>query len=644
MVENTPFINTYEVVNSSNRLNTIRLIGMNWDSSYNIEDSSILDRMLTLRGIDNKGYETLMSVLSGNFHSAIMRQMQLANYQSVWADLNITYNTLVVQYTVTFVNTNGDTLDVQYVDKGSKPVNPITREDNPIPVPTIPSTVEYDYTFAGWDSSFVDTFQNTIITATYTATTRKYTVKYMSHGEVLQETMAEYGTIVLYEGDIPTYTYEEQAYKYYLFDRWDKSGYVNGDKVINAVYDSCEYTSNYFDGKDISTLKPVEIYAMIQMGLESQYVESKDAITISLGDDISYEDIEENILIAEPTVFNGSNYIDTNEQLFSEDRDFVLAIDYKMQSTTNNSVLAQCYSDNGMNGFKLWYSNEVKLSWSNSATSPSNVNDREMLVIRHIKGERGLYVYSSNTSGTSIKYVELTGTRIPIHNNSLVFGCSKADDGAYENFSAGTIYWSKVWYGDLGDNICRKIANWPHETITFEMCGFKRYYLSDNSSKRCSMSFLASTPLAKNYSLNKSGATAGGWGAWTLYDQLNTRLYSAFPPKWKQLIKKVGVKSSLGNKSTEIGTFNCYIAIPALIELDATKTSDPYNNEGTYIDYFKNDEDRILYNENGTAVYYWTRTPNVSYTSYAFLISDGGYTYSINSPSTAYAVRIMISI
>ena len=26
---------------------------------------------------------------------------------------------------------------------------------------------------------------------------------------------------------------------------------MNGDKDINAVYDSCEYTSGYFDGKEI---------------------------------------------------------------------------------------------------------------------------------------------------------------------------------------------------------------------------------------------------------------------------------------------------------------------------------------------------------------------------------------------------------
>lgn len=238
-------------------------------------------------------------------------------YNSTWNDLEISYNTLITQYIVTFVNKDGTVLDVQYVDKGERPVDPLTREDNPIEIPTLESTVSTDYTFKGWDSELTTIFENTTIRATYTESTRKYTIKYVSYGNVLQESTAEYGTLVSYDGEIPTYTLEESAYKYYLFDGWDKSGYVNGNKTINAVYDSCEYNSGYFDGKDISTMKPVEIYAMIQLGLESQYVESKDSIEISLGNDISYEDIEEKVLISEKTIFNGTNYIDTGEQLFA---------------------------------------------------------------------------------------------------------------------------------------------------------------------------------------------------------------------------------------------------------------------------------------------------------------------------------------
>ena len=644
VIENTPFINTYEVINSANNLNTVRLIGVNWDSSYNIENTSILDRLLTLRGIDNDGYETLISIIAGRFHSAIVKEKQLEKYNSTWNDLEISYNTLVNQYTVTFINKDGTVLDVQYVDKGERPVDPLTRKDNPIETPTLESTVSTDYTFNGWDSELITIFENTTIHATYTESTRQYTIKYMSNGNILQENVAEYGTLVVYSGEIPTYTLEESAYKYYLFDRWDKSGYVNGDKTINAIYDSCEYNSGYFDGKDISTLRPVEIYAMMKLGLESQYVESKDSISVTLGNDISYDDIEEKVLVSEPIVFNGSNYIDTGEQLFNKDKSFVLAIDYSMTSETNNSVLAQCYSDNGMNGFKLWYNSGIKLSMGSSSMTPSSKGNREMLIVRHIKGETGIHVYVSNTASTSVSYKELTVSRVPIHNNTLVFGCSRADDGAYENYSTGTVYWSKVWYTDLGDEICSNLAYWPHETINFEMCGFKRYYLSDNASKRCSMSFLATSPLNKAMVLNTTGTTTGGWGEWTLNEYLNNRIYNAFPEKWKQLMKQVKVKSSIGNQSIEIATADCYITIPAAIEMDSTKNADPYISEGSAIDYFTDNSSRVIYDKDGNAVQYWTRSPNKDYATYVFAVQTNGEVRGFNVPTSLNYVRIMFSI
>lgn len=61
----------------------------------------------------------------------------------------------------------------------------------------------------------------------------------------VQETVAPYGTYVKYEGDTPVYTAEEAAYKYNLFKGWDQSGYVNGDKTVNAVFDTCEYVDGY---------------------------------------------------------------------------------------------------------------------------------------------------------------------------------------------------------------------------------------------------------------------------------------------------------------------------------------------------------------------------------------------------------------
>lgn len=644
IVENCNTIDCVDLLEKASQTNRVRLIGVDWE----LESTDLLTRLYNMRGIDKNGYNTDQSIVTGKVHVPVMREKLLAQYNEVWPDLEITYNTLVQQFTVTFKNDNGDILDVQYVDKGSKAVDPITRAENPIATPTKESTVSTDYTFAGWDSDFVDVFSNQVITATYTGALRKYTVRYVSMGFSLQETIAEYGSMVMYNGDIPQYTSEESAYKYYLFNGWDKSGFVNGDKTINATYDSCEYTDGYFNGKDLSTLRPVEIYAMMQLGMESRFVESKDSITVTLGNDISFEDIEEKVLISEETKFGGSNYVDTEEKLFNEDKNFVLAIDYSMDSANKNgNIFAQCYSDNGMNGFKLWNNNGVKLAWGSSSMAPSNANEREMLVLRHIKGETGLHVYASNISGAKSSYIELAGSRVPIHENTLVFGCGKADDGAYENYATGSVYWSKVWYSDLGDEVCAKIADWPHEAIKFEMCGFKRYYLSDNASKRCSMSFLATSPLSRKIAFNSKNSTTGGWKDMYLNSYLNNRVYNAFPDIWKQLMKQVKIRSSIGDKSTEISTADCFVAIPAVISMDSTRSTDPYISEDTAIDYFTTAASRALKDKEGNDVIYWLRSPNKDYDSYVFTVRTASTNYDLygfNVPTSENYVRIMFSI
>ena len=135
-------------------------------------------------------------------------------------------------------------LDVQYVDKGERAVDPLTREENPIPTPTKESTVSTDFTFKAWDSELVPVFQDMTITALYSESIRNYTVRYLNKGVVVQEGTGPYGSSsIFYTGEVPTYTAEESAYKYYLFKGWDKSGLIDGDSVqlsmmcVNIILD-----------------------------------------------------------------------------------------------------------------------------------------------------------------------------------------------------------------------------------------------------------------------------------------------------------------------------------------------------------------------------------------------------------------------
>lgn len=632
VAESCNTINIADIFDKAPNISRVRITGIDWT----LDDTTLLDKIYAMNGIDKNGYNVPQSVLAGKVHVPVMREKILSLYNDAWPDLEITYDTLVTQFTITFVNSDGTVLDIQYVDKGEKAVEPITRKDNPIPTPTRESSVSTDYTYSGWDTSFVAVFANQTITALYTETPRKYTVKYVSKGVVLQETIAEYGTSVFYtEEDIPAYTAEESAYKYYLFSGWDKSGYVNGDKIINAIYDTCEYTLGYFDGKDLSTLRPVEIYTLTKVGKEADYVDYKDSISFTMGNDYTFEDIEEKEVISSKTVFTGSNYVDTGISLLDVDKDFVIAIDYEFATDNpNNAVLAQCYRSDGSIGFRLWNNNQPRITWGTSSCYAASAGRRDIIVLRHIKGETQLHVYKGDLPQTTMSYSTLSAQRETEISSPLVFGCSRADDGVYENFAKGTIYWCKVWYADLGDSACQNLAAWTHETLSFEMCGFKRYYLGDNSGRRSSMTFLASQLLSNTMQLTNSTSNTGGWADTTLRAFLNGRFYDSIPVQWQQLLKQVKVSSTIGDKSSEVSTSSCYIFIPSVLEMDSSYNYDGYSYETTYtIPYVVNNTTRIRKFESGVSGSYWLRSPNLSYNTYYMSVSEegemSGYQYGL---------------
>ena len=644
-----------DLINNSPNLRQVRLVGIDWT----LEDTSLLERLYGLAGVTNTGANADQSVLTGKVHVPVIRQQQLYDYQNAWSDLEIVADTIIEQFAVTFMNADGNILEVQYVDKGEDAIDPTTREDNPL-IPTIPSTISHDFTFAGWDGILTGVFSERTIAATYTESLRSYTIKYVSKGVTMQESTGLYGENVPYTGIIPTYTAEESGYVYYLFNRWDKSGFIDGEKTVNAIFDKFAYTSTSFDGRDLSDLSPVEIYALTKLNESGavniqNIITDKDPYTIIVGNDIEYDDIESELLISEKTYFNGSNYVDTGIQLFDEDKDFVLAIDYEFLSgNTSNAVLAQCFQSNSTNGFKLWYGSAsdftgAKLTWGTTSDNIIGVNKREIIVIRHKKGDNNLTIYKSNMDGNSVLSTELTRNKSTVGSGTLVFGSARADDGIYENHAIGNVNWAKVWFADLGDDVCKDLAMWTHESIALEACGFRKYYLSDNTSKRCSFSLLASHLLGRTKVWNASNTNDGGWANSSLNISLNTRLYNAMPTQIKSLLKQVIVYSNdgLDNSSApyyqEVTSSNCYITIPALIEVDSSRTSEPYNSEGTSISYMSNNTARKRAFDGGDYSAYWLRSPNVDYVNYIWRVDENGQTQGITNATTSLGVLIEIS-
>ena len=271
------------------------------------------------------------------------------------------------------------------------------------------------------------------------------------------------------------------------------------------------------------------------------------------------------------------------------------------------------------------------------------IEKREIIVIRHKKGDNNLTIYKSNLDGDEVLTVDLTRTKTTTGTGTLVFGCARADDGIYENYAIGNINWAKVWFTDLGEDACKSLALWTHESITLEACGFRKYYLTENTSKRCSFSLLASHLLGRTKKWNSTNSNEGGWAESALNKSLNNRLYNAMPIQIKLLLKQVIVYSSIGKKSSELSSSDCYITIPALIEVDPTKTSEPYNSEGTSISYMSANDSRKRAFDGGDYDEYWLRSPNVDYTNYIWHVDENGQTLPITNATTSLGVVIEIS-
>ncbi len=117
----------------------------------------------------------------------------------------------------------------QYVPYGTVPV----YEGE---TPTKASTAQYNYVFDGWTPALTAVTGTATYTATFKATTRQYTVKFLNgDGTVLLEKQVDYGTTPSFDGEFPT---KEKDVQYeYIFSKWDKNlSPVISDVVYTPVF------------------------------------------------------------------------------------------------------------------------------------------------------------------------------------------------------------------------------------------------------------------------------------------------------------------------------------------------------------------------------------------------------------------------
>ena len=587
-IENSD-INEYAIVlDAIDTLQFLRLVGIDWTLS----DTTLLNSILAMNN----------SFLSGEAYiSGQIRNQELLNYENAWSDLEVTYDSanLVTQYLATYVNADGTPLYSCYVDRGSVPPDPVSL--GYIDTPTQEANAQYTFTYNGWDDITSAMLNPRTITVVYTQTVRTYTVTWYSRaGLSLGSVTANYGDDVTYDGDIPTNTSEEGTYVYNVFAGWNKStGFIKGDTDVYAIWERAALPDT---SKSLEDMTEGEIYAVAQSGRATNYFESKDYYDIRLGHDFDFANVESTTFVGEngtlsssELYLDGSTAYNTGIKLFGENEEsFTLAIDFRFASTTTNNTLVSCFEEDGSEGFRLRYNSNPNIQWGNMNHSFGNAKFRDIVVLRHKKGEAKLYIYASNATGSSsafsdaITRIESTRNRVTDTESTLSIGAVRfLGDGGYDDYGTGTIYWCKLWHDDIGDANARQLAAWCHEPLRIEYTGNNLYRLAGNTSQRTSASFIANNLLGdRGHVMNATNTNAGGWNGCQMRTNFMPRLYKALPTVWQSMIKKIKVSASAGSQSSEILISEDYVYLAAIKEVDNSQTSSVYVSEGSYIGWF----------------------------------------------------------
>ena len=594
---NTPGINEKEIVVNAPRLNRVRLLGLNWTNEEGgrgaLLNTDLLNRLLNCKGVAEDGSNINQSVLSGKVHVPAIRETERVAYAKAWPELTVSSDDSITQYLVTFRNWDGTELGSVFVDEGSTCPDPIAT--GLFKTPTKDSTPEFDYVFNGW--SGIDFNQvissNMTATAVYKEVIRKYTVSWYdgTSSAPLQTSEVEYGKGVVYTGNIPVNALNGQGNKFYLFEGWDQlTSSVKGNMKVYPVWASAnpyDVSKKIDAGATMDSLAPVEIYALAKsrLILDPGYTTFKngDFVNVQMGFMPTYEDdLENERVLAENYEFDGKKFLTFNDiHLFKEDRDFTIALDFTSGYETGVVNYLSCGTTQPKQGVFIasTTNHAVNIEWTqNSAISvnPSGhlttetQSYREICVLRHRKGDNNLYIYRNDRySLNPVVRTDLTdagnlNANLIGKDAPLLLGAAQV--GSNRNIPTnGKINYAKIWFKDLGDDICKDICSWTYTKLEFDFCGKGRYYLANNSGLETNASFICRDLLDETTTMfpyesydvglsDEPGNQKGGWGVTVLRDWMNQKLIKGFPLAWRQIIQESIINSIRGGGTREFDT------------------------------------------------------------------------------------------
>lgn len=159
------------------------------------------------------------------------------------------------------------------------------------------------------------------------------------------------------------------------------------------------------------------------------------------------------------------------------------------------------------------------------------------------------------------------------------------------------------------------------EVITIEVAGFNHdTYASGGTAP---VSFVMKDCLKTTKPMNTTNTNVSGWDGSAMYTYCNVDLFNTLPADLKGLIKPIYKKTSSGNQSSTLKTTADKIWLLSMEEVFGTTNNYSASGEGTLYPIFTDNASRVK-KVNGSANWWWLRSPCISDSSYFCSVGNGG--------------------
>lgn len=178
-----------------------------------------------------------------------------------------------------------------------------------------------------------------------------------------------------------------------------------------------------------------------------------------------------------------------------------------------------------------------------------------------------------------------------------------------------------------GVNYQFQIIGFDHDTLTTK----------DGTRTKAGITFQMVDCLNTTYSMNGSNTNSGGWNGSTMRTSTMATLLNQLPAALKNVLKSVNKLSGTGGGSTS-GTQTTHDKLFLLSEVEIFGTT-TYSvpGEGTQYAYYKAGNSKVK-KVNGSAYYWWERSPYSGDTNPFCCVSYNGGSASYISASNSFGV------